>query len=62
MYHCSEFAVETEDAFTMTIDEAFAVTKVTCDMMTVAGLGERLYLIFVTDLFEKFYPSLADSE
>ena len=36
MCHCAEFAVESEDEFTMTIDEAFTVTEVTCDMMTVA--------------------------
>ena len=36
MCHCAEFVVESEDEFTMTIDEAFTVTEVTCDMVTVA--------------------------
>lgn len=36
MCHCAEFAVESDDEFTMTIDEDFTVTEVTCDMMTVA--------------------------
>ena len=36
MCHCVDFSVESEDEFTMTIDEAFTVTEITCDMMTVA--------------------------
>ncbi len=36
MCHCAEFAVEAEDEFTMTIDEAFTITEVTCEMMTVS--------------------------
>lgn len=34
--HCSEFAVESDDEFTMAVDESLAIAEVTCDMMTVA--------------------------
>lgn len=36
MCHCAKYVVESDDEFTMTFDEAFAVTEITCDMMTVA--------------------------
>ncbi len=36
MCHCAEYVVESDDEFTMTIDETFAVTEITCIMMTVA--------------------------
>ena len=36
MCHCTEYVVESDDEFTMTIDETFAVTEITCIMMTVA--------------------------
>ena len=36
MCHCAKYVVESDDEFTMTVDEAFAVTEITCDMMTVA--------------------------
>ena len=36
MCHCAKFAVESDDEFTMTVDESLAIAEVTCDMMTVA--------------------------
>ncbi len=36
MCHCAEFVLEAEDEFTMTVDESFTITEVTCKMMTVS--------------------------
>ena len=36
MCHCADFAIESDEEFTMTVDESFTITEVTCKMMTVS--------------------------
>ena len=36
MCHCADYTVESDDEFTMTVDESFTITEVNCDMMTVS--------------------------
>lgn len=36
MCHSSDYTVESDDEFTMTVDEIFTITELTCEMMSVA--------------------------